>query len=155
MQEEQVEQCELVIVGAGLAALHLVSRLPESLLQARWAGQSCAFGTCRGCNGTSSGRAACAALSQRLHFHTLQGTVVVDSRGAWLAGWTDRCGRLAAPHVRTPVTQHPHASPLALQAYAEKHGRQEVRSGQARAPHVRLASRGRIECRSLAADWRM
>jgi hypothetical protein len=35
VQGEQVEQCELVVVGAGLPALHLVSRLPESLLQAR------------------------------------------------------------------------------------------------------------------------
>ena len=60
----------------------------------------------------------------------MQGTVVVDSRGAWLAGWTDRCERLAAPHVRTPVTQHPHASPLALQDFVEKHGRQEVRGGR-------------------------
>ncbi|KAL4419953.1 hypothetical protein ABPG75_007051 [Micractinium tetrahymenae] len=79
------EQCDLVVIGAGMAALHALSRLPDRLLK---------------------------------------GTVVVDGSGAgWLAGWAERRAALAAPHVRTPVMQHPHAQPLALQAFAEKRGR--------------------------------
>lgn len=56
----------------------------------------------------------------------LQNTVVVDPSGAWLTGWEARHERLAAPHVRTPNTQHPHASPLALPDFAVKHERQQV-----------------------------
>ncbi|PRW33610.1 FAD-dependent oxidoreductase [Chlorella sorokiniana] len=87
MSDPQAEpRHELVVVGAGMAALHLVARLPDSLLQ---------------------------------------GMVVVDPSGAWLTGWEARRARLAAPHMRTPNTQHPHASPLALMDFAVKHDRQQ------------------------------
>ena len=33
MQGLEEEQCELVVLGAGLAGLHVVSRLPEKLLE--------------------------------------------------------------------------------------------------------------------------
>ena len=51
---------------------------------------------------------------------------MVDAGGTWLGGWSQRCAALGAPHVRTPVMQHPHAEPLALQAFADKRGRQQV-----------------------------
>ncbi len=57
----------------------------------------------------------------------MQGTIVVDASGSeWLAGWAERRAALAAPHVRTPVMQHPHAQPLALKSFAEKQGRLQV-----------------------------
>jgi hypothetical protein len=72
----------------------------------------------------------------------LQDTVVVDRGGGWLHDWTARQNRLAAPLLRTPVQQHPHAAPLALQAYVEKHGRQQelvpVFKGFAPVPHTSL-----------------
>lgn len=52
--------------------------------------------------------------------------MVVDPSGAWLTGWEARHERLSAPHMRTPNTQHPHASPLALPDFAAKHDRQRV-----------------------------
>lgn len=59
-----------------------------------------------------------------------QSTLVVDSSSAeWLAGWAERQASLAAPHVRTPVMQHPHAQPLALKAFAEKQGRLQASIG--------------------------
>ena len=51
--------------------------------------------------------------------------MVIDPSGAWLTSWAARAARLAAPHMRAPATQHPHASPGALQAWAERQGRQQ------------------------------
>ncbi|KAL4857085.1 Pre-mRNA-processing protein 40A [Chlorella vulgaris] len=103
MAQQDEARCELLVVGAGPAALHLVARLPDKLRQ---------------------------------------DTVVVDRSGGWLHDWTARQNRLAAPLLRTPVQQHPHAAPLALQAYVEKHGRQQelvpVFKGFAPVPHTSL-----------------
>ncbi len=54
--------------------------------------------------------------------------MVIDKSGQWLGSWMQRMQRLGATHLRTPVTLHPHASPIELQTFAEKHGRLEVGS---------------------------
>ncbi len=118
-------------MGAGMAALHLVARLPDSLLQV-------SRRPCRPAAAAPPLHLPAAACGKQRFVHThpappalLQNTVVIDPSGAWLAGWEARQERLAAPHVRTPNTQHPHASPLALADFAVKHGRQQVRRRQA------------------------
>ena len=115
------ESCDLVIVGAGLAALHLAARLPESLAQV--------------CSRRRRRRPRSPCRLRLAHLHALtppagalilaQNTVVIDPAGAWLTSWVARAARLAAPHMRAPATQHPHASPSALQAWAERQGRQQ------------------------------
>jgi hypothetical protein len=60
-----------------------------------------------------------------------QETVVLDSGGQWLSSVRSKLERLEAPYLRTIVTQCPAASPLALQEFVEKQGRQKVAAGWA------------------------
>ncbi|CAD7696764.1 unnamed protein product [Ostreobium quekettii] len=62
-------------------------------------------------------------LLSRLPDRILRRSAVIDRRGAWLAGWADRCGRLDADAIRCAVTQCPGREPGALAAYADRQGR--------------------------------
>ncbi len=51
---------------------------------------------------------------------------MIDASGGWLKRWTEQGDKMLVPHLRTPVTIHPHANPLALQNYAKKKEREQV-----------------------------
>lgn len=64
---------------------------------------------------------------------------MLDPSGSWLERWAERGERLGAAHLRTPVTVHPHANPLALQSYALKRERQQVGTGAAHTDRCKAA----------------
>jgi hypothetical protein len=112
-----------------MAALHVATRLPEALAKARQGCRRCCRRRRRSLPNTQHKTTLCLpAKNFLLHawLPMLQGMVVVDASGGWLQRWQGRQAALGSPLLRTPVTQHPHASPGALQAYADKQGRQQV-----------------------------
>jgi hypothetical protein len=57
----------------------------------------------------------------------MQNAIVVDPTGEWLHSWNKHCQRLGVTHLRSPITQHPGASPLELRSFIEQQGLGKVR----------------------------
>ena len=103
----------LVVVGAGRAALALVSRLPADLL-------SVTTGKHAELRSGDLRRAASALTSVGL---PPADCAVLDAHGEWLHAWAQRLKRCGAQHVRVPCTGAPLPDPLGMKAFAQATGR--------------------------------
>ena len=104
----------LVIIGAGRAALAVVSRLPTHMLAGTTGTRvfpiqqavRASVGSPRDCSPPCHTSA------------TVSSPTVLDTHGEWLHAWASRLKKCGAEHVRVPCTGTPLPQPLGLQAFA-------------------------------------
>ena len=114
-------ECGVVIIGAGLEALSIVTRLPPTVAQV------CATFIDLHDDRFKSYLIKLKSIKYLL-LSLMQNATVIDPSGEWLHSWSTRCQKLGVSHLRSPITQHPGASPLELRSFIEKQGLEKVRA---------------------------